>query len=99
MVWLYVGFGGRLSLVFIKGTQNRKDYIQEFKIDFLSFGSDLGGENWTYQQDRDSIHTAQKVKKNDSMTMMFKCCLGQPIVQISRLPRIFGLCQLNVFTD
>ena len=32
MVWSAIGFGGRTSLVFIKGRQNYKDYIQQLEI-------------------------------------------------------------------
>ncbi|GBM11503.1 Transposable element Tc3 transposase [Araneus ventricosus] len=63
MVWLAVGFGGRSSLVFIKGRQNHKDYIQHLETELLPYGSDWGGENWIYQQDGASIYTAQGVKK------------------------------------
>ncbi|GBM91559.1 Transposable element Tc3 transposase [Araneus ventricosus] len=54
MVWL-VGFGSRSSLVFIKGRQNHKDYIQQLETELLPYGSDWGGENWIYQQDGASI--------------------------------------------
>ncbi|GBM54729.1 Transposable element Tc3 transposase [Araneus ventricosus] len=63
MVWLAVGFGGRSSLVFIKGRQNHKDYKQQLETELLPYGSNWGGENWIHQQDGASIHTAQGVKK------------------------------------
>ena len=56
-------FGGRSSLVFIKSRQNHKDCIQQLKIELLRYVSDYGLENWMYQQDGYSIHTAQRVKK------------------------------------
>ncbi|GBM46774.1 Transposable element Tc3 transposase [Araneus ventricosus] len=40
MVWPAVGFGGRSSLVFIKGRQNHKDYIQQLETELLPYGSD-----------------------------------------------------------
>ena len=52
------GFGGRPSLVFIKGRQYYKDYIQQVEKELLSCGSDYGGENWMHQQEGSSIHTA-----------------------------------------
>ncbi|GBN97993.1 Transposable element Tc3 transposase, partial [Araneus ventricosus] len=63
MVWLAVGFSGRSSLIFIKGRQNHKDYIQQLETELLPYGLDWGGENWIYQQDGASIHTTQGVKK------------------------------------
>ncbi|GBM12284.1 Transposable element Tc3 transposase [Araneus ventricosus] len=63
IVWLAVGFGGRSSLVFIKGRQNHKDYIKQLETELLPYGSDWGGENWIHQQDGASIHSAQGVKK------------------------------------
>ena len=60
MVWLAIGFGSRSSLVFIKDRQNNKEQL---KTELLPYGSDWGGENWIYQQDGASIHTAQRVKK------------------------------------
>ncbi|GBN14476.1 Transposable element Tc3 transposase [Araneus ventricosus] len=47
----------------IAGRQNHKDYVQKLETELLSYGSDWVGENWIYQQDGASIHTAQGVKK------------------------------------
>ena len=38
-------FGSRSSLVFIKGRQNHKDYVQQLEIELLPYGFDYGGEN------------------------------------------------------
>ena len=65
-VWWYgftFIFGGRSSLVFIKGRQNHKDYISQLEIELLPFESYYGGENGIDQQDGYSIQTAQRVKK------------------------------------
>ncbi|KAF8795258.1 Transposable element Tc3 transposase like protein [Argiope bruennichi] len=56
MVWLAVGYGGRTSLVFLNGRQKYTDYIQVLNA------SDMGGEEWKFQQDGASIHTATGVK-------------------------------------
>lgn len=63
MVWLAVGFGGRTSLIFLKGKQNHTEYIEQLKSHLLPYGPQLGGENWTFQQDGATIHTAKAVKK------------------------------------
>ena len=60
-VWWFgfvFGFGGRSSLVFNKGRQNHKDYVQQLQIELLLYGLDYGEENWMCQQDGSSIHTA-----------------------------------------
>ncbi|GIY72297.1 transposable element Tc3 transposase [Caerostris darwini] len=62
MVWLAVGYGGRTSLVFLNGRQKHRDYIQVLNSEFLPYGSDLGGEEWKFQQDGASLHTATGVK-------------------------------------
>ena len=48
MAWLVVGFGDRSSLVFIKGWQYHKDYIQQLETELLPHGSDYWGKNWIY---------------------------------------------------
>lgn len=62
MVWLAVGYGGSTSLVFLNGRQKHTDYIQVLNSELLPYGSDLGGEEWKFQQDGASIHTATGVK-------------------------------------
>lgn len=62
MVWLAVGYGGRTSLVFLSGRQKHTDYINVLDSELLPYGSELGGEEWIYQQDGASIHTAKGVK-------------------------------------
>lgn len=62
MVWLAVGYGGRTSLVFLNGRQNHKDYIRLLESELLPYGTELGGEDWIFQQDGAAIHTANGVK-------------------------------------
>ena len=62
MVWLAVGYGGRTSLVFLSGRQKHTDYIQVLNSDLLPYGVELGGDDWIFQQDGASIHTANGVK-------------------------------------
>ncbi|GBN49211.1 Transposable element Tc3 transposase [Araneus ventricosus] len=84
VVWLAVGFGGRSSLVFIKGRQNHKDYIKQLETELLPYGSDWGGENWIHQQDGASIHSAQGVKKwlDDNNVQVFPWPAKSPDLNI-----------------
>ncbi|GBM75952.1 Transposable element Tc3 transposase [Araneus ventricosus] len=84
VVWLAVGFGGRSSLVFIKGRQNHKDYIKQLETELLPCGSDWGGENWIHQQDGASIHSAQGVKKwlDDNNVQVFPWPAKSPDLNI-----------------
>lgn len=62
MVWLAVGYGGRTCLSFLHGRLKHTDYIHLLQSALLPYGSDLGGEDWIFQQDGASIHTARGVK-------------------------------------
>ena len=55
------GFGGRSSLVFIKGQQYQD--LQQLETELLPTDPNYGGENWIYQQDGSSVHTASRDKK------------------------------------
>ncbi|GBN21591.1 hypothetical protein AVEN_182640-1 [Araneus ventricosus] len=62
MVCLAVGYGGKTSSVFLNGKQKRIDNILVTESELLPYGSDLGGEELIFKQERTSIHFDCRVK-------------------------------------
>ena len=63
IVWLVVVYKGRTSLFFLNGWQKHTDYIEVLHSGFLSCASELREEEeYKFQQDGASIHTAKRVK-------------------------------------
>jgi hypothetical protein len=62
MVWAGFGFCGKTPIKILNGRQNSSDYINTLEECLLPFGEEIGGQDWIYQQDNASIHTAGTVK-------------------------------------
>ena len=62
MIWPAFGSKGRTRIVFCKGKMNSEKYIKMLEDELLPVGHNLGGENWTFQQDNAPIHVSKKSK-------------------------------------
>jgi hypothetical protein len=57
MVWACSGYNG-VRFVFVSGKMNAVEYKRMLKQQLLPFGAELGGPDWSFQQDNAPIHTA-----------------------------------------
>lgn len=60
-VWGAISSKGPIDLVFLKGKQSAKSYVNRLETQLPKIQSIMGGKNWIFQQDNAGLHTAKIV--------------------------------------
>ena len=63
MIWAAFSSKGKTPIVFLNGRQSSINYINTLNEHLIPFGQSVDENNWIFQQDNASIHTAGTVKQ------------------------------------